>query len=123
MARKKILLVDDSNTVLLMHRMMLQDGDYDLVIARNGREAVEKALASRPDIIFMDVVMPEMNGFEACRALRQHAETQATPILMVTTRGEPLNIQAGYEMGCTEYITKQFEAVELMAKLRNYLGE
>lgn len=122
-SRKKVLLVDDSNTVLLMNRMMLKDSNYDVVVARNGREAIEKALAERPDIIFMDVVMPEMNGFEACRALRAKPETQKIPILMVTTRGEQANMQAGYEAGCTEYVTKPFDSVELMAKLRNHLGE
>lgn len=123
MAKKKILLVDDSNTVLLMERMMLSDGRYDLLLAHNGREAVEVALRERPDLVFMDVVMPEMNGFEACKALRAREETRATPVIMVTTRGEPHNVEAGYEAGCSEYITKPFNSVELVAKLRNYLGE
>jgi CheY-like chemotaxis protein len=123
MTRKKIMLVDDSNTVLLMHRMMLSDGDYELVIAKNGKEAVEKALNEKPDLIFMDVIMPEMTGFEACRVLRGHAQTKATPIIMVTTRGEPHNVQTGYESGCTEYITKPFNRIELLSKLHNYLGE
>lgn len=123
MAKKKVLLVDDSNTVLLLHRMMLKDVGCELIIAHNGKEAVEKAAAEVPDIIFMDVVMPEMNGFDACRAIRARSETKDIPILMVTTRGEPVNVQAGYEAGCNEYITKPFDSVELMAKLRSYLGQ
>lgn len=122
MEGKKILIVDDSNTVLLMHRMTLRSTGYTLVLARDGAEAVEKALVERPDLILMDVVMPRMNGIEACRALRTHDETREVPIIMVTTRGEPVNVEAGFQAGCTEYITKPYDGVELLAKLKNYLG-
>ncbi|PTL76427.1 response regulator [Vitiosangium sp. GDMCC 1.1324] len=121
--RKKILLVDDSNTVLLMHRMMLSGGSYELLIARNGVEAVDLALRERPDLIFMDVMMPQMDGLQACKQIRANPDMKSTPIIMVTTRGEPHNVQAGYESGCTEYITKPFDKSELMKKLRNHLGE
>ncbi|WP_257457961.1 response regulator [Archangium lipolyticum] len=123
MTRKKILLVDDSNTVLLMHRMMLSGGSYDLLIARDGSEAVDLALRERPDLIFMDVIMPRMDGFQACKRIREDPEMKSTPIIMVTTRGEPHNVKAGYESGCTEYITKPFDKSELMDKLRHHLGE
>jgi CheY-like chemotaxis protein len=123
MARKKILLVDDSNTVLLMHRMMLNNGSYDLLIARNGVEGVEMALRERPDLIFMDVMMPQLDGFQACRQIRANPEMQSTPIIMVTTRGEPHNVKAGYESGCNEYITKPFDKTELMQKLQAHLGK
>lgn len=122
MGRKKILLVDDSSTVLLLHRMMLSEHPYDLVFASDGQEAVEKAVTERPDLIFMDVNMPKMNGYEACRVLRAEDRTRNTPIILVTTRGEPQHVQAGFESGCTEYITKPFSSLELMAKLNSYLG-
>jgi CheY-like chemotaxis protein len=122
MNKKKILLVDDSSTVLLLHKMMLADRDYELLTARNGQEAVDKALAERPDVIFMDVIMPRMSGFEACRALRAREETRAVPIIMVTTRGEPHNVKEGFDSGCTDYITKPFNGDELLTKLQSYLG-
>ncbi|HEY3445419.1 MAG TPA: response regulator [Myxococcales bacterium] len=122
-AKKKILLVDDSSTVLLTERTMFDDGRFTILTARNGREAVEAAKREQPDMIFMDVVMPEMDGFEAVRTLRAHAPTKDTPIVMVTTRSEPKNVQAGYEAGCDEYMTKPFNHLELMEKLRHYLGE
>jgi CheY-like chemotaxis protein len=122
MSTKKILLVDDSNTVLMMHRMLLHGQPYELLFARDGREAVEKALAQKPDLIFMDVMMPKLNGMDACRELRTHAELASTPILLVTTRGEPHNVEAGYQAGCTEYITKPFDSAELLAKVQHYLG-
>lgn len=122
-AKKKILLVDDSSTVLLTERTMFDDGRFTILTAKNGREAVEAAKREQPDMIFMDVVMPEMDGFEACRALRAYQPTKDTPIVMVTTRSEPKNVQAGYEAGCDEYMTKPFNHLELMEKLRHYLGE
>jgi CheY-like chemotaxis protein len=122
MSRKKILLVDDSNTVLMMHRMLLHGQPYELLFARNGQEAVEKALAEKPDLIFMDVMMPKVGGLDACRQLRATPEMAKTPILLVTTRGEPHNVEAGYKAGCTEYITKPFDSAELLAKVQHYLG-
>jgi len=121
--RKKILLVDDSNTVLMMEKMILSQERYDLVVARNGAEGVKQALAEAPDLILMDVVMPEMNGFEAVRVLRATEATRTTPIIMVTTRGEAASVEAGFENGCNDYVTKPVNSSELLAKVRNLLAE
>jgi len=122
-SRKKILLVDDSNTILMIERMILTKGPYDLITATDGDEAVQKALAERPDLILMDVVMPRMNGFDACRRIREDEAIGGTPIIMVTTRGELENVETGFENGCNDYLTKPINGPELMAKLRNYLAE
>ena len=121
MQRKKILCVDDSATILMMERMILNKGPYDLVTATNGEEAVAKALHERPDLILMDVVMPKMNGFDACRRIRQEDPIKGTPIIMVTTRGEVQNMENGFESGCNDYVTKPLNATELLTKLRNFL--
>jgi DNA-binding response OmpR family regulator len=122
MKQKTILLVDDSNTILMMERFILAKGGYQIITASNGEEGVTKALQARPDLILMDVVMPKMNGFEACHRLRQHEETKRTPIIMVTTRGEAANVEAGWSNGCTDYVTKPINAVELLTKVKNFLG-
>ena len=119
---KKILIVDDSNTVLMLHRMMLSDPKFQLIIARNGKEGVEKAISEQPDLIIMDVVMPEMDGFTAIKLIREQASLKSTPIIMVTTRAEPENLEQGYAAGCNEYMTKPFDAVELLAKVQKWLG-
>ncbi len=121
--RRKILLVDDSNTVLLMERMVLSKNSYDVVTARDGQEGVEKALNEKPDLILLDVVMPRMDGFEACRRIRSHDATRAIPVIMVTTRGELDSVELGYESGCNDYITKPINGLELLAKVKNCLGE
>ncbi|QRK10270.1 response regulator [Archangium violaceum] len=123
MPRKKILLVDDSSTVLLLHRMMLSHCGYELLTARDGQEALDKASTEHPDLIFLDVLMPRMDGFQACRALRSRSETKDVPIILVTTRGEPHYVRQGFESGCTDYITKPFDGEELLAKVRSHLEE
>lgn len=121
--RKKILCVDDSNVVLLMEKLILLKADYDLITAVTGREAVEKAKREKPDLILLDVVMPVMDGFEACRHLRSEDDTRNIPIIMVTTRSEPANVEQGYTIGCNDYVTKPIDSVELLMKIRNCLGE
>ncbi|HEY8152500.1 MAG TPA: response regulator [Myxococcota bacterium] len=120
--KKRVLLVDDSSTALLMERMILDRGRYEVVTARNGAEAVEKALALRPDVIVMDVMMPEMTGIEACRTIRANREIRHTPVILVTTRGEPEHVEAGFASGCNEYVTKPVDAVELLSKMQSVLG-
>ena len=121
--RKRILLVDDSETVLMVERMALGRGPYDLITARDGVEAVQRALAERPDLILLDEMMPRMNGFEVCRELRQHEATRDVPIIFVTTRSEGENVEAGFRYGGTDYVNKPFTAAELLAKLRSHLGQ
>ncbi len=121
--KKKILLVDDSKTVLMMEQMILNKAAYELVIANDGRQAIAKANDEHPDLILMDVMMPEMGGFEACAHLRSMEATRGIPIIMVTTRGEAESIEKGYANGCSDYITKPINGMELLSKLKNYLGE
>jgi DNA-binding response OmpR family regulator len=123
MKRKKILLVDDSNTILMMEKFILREQAFEIITASDGEEGVRKALEHRPDVILLDVIMPKMGGFEACRQLRANEATRATPIIMVTTRGEATNVEAGWTAGCSDYITKPINGIELLAKVRNFLSD
>jgi len=123
MAKKKILLVDDSTTVLLMEKMILAKNQYDVVEARDGLEGVAKALSEKPDLILMDVVMPKLDGFGAVRQLRAQPATKATPIIMVTTRGELESVENGYASGCTDYVTKPINGLDLLTKVKSCLGQ
>ena len=123
MRRKKILLVDDSSTILMMEKFILRNDPYILITASNGEEAVQKAALEKPDLILLDVVMPRMSGFEACRLLRDNPDLKDTPVIMVTTRGEAANVETGWVVGCTDYVTKPINAVELLAKVRSLLGD
>jgi CheY-like chemotaxis protein len=123
MKRKKILLVDDSSTALLMEQMVLKNRtDIDLILAHDGQEAVEKTQTESPDLIVMDVVMPRMSGTEACRQIRGVEATRHIPIILVTTRGEPENVEIGYASGCSDYVTKPINGSELVTKIEDFLG-
>ena len=123
MERKKILLVDDSSTVLLMEKMILSKSPYELVTASDGQDGYDKALSEKPDLILLDVVMPRMDGFEVCRRLRERDEMRGVPVIMVTTRGELNSVETGYQSGCTDYITKPINGLELLSKVKSYLGD
>jgi PleD family two-component response regulator len=123
MAEKRILIVDDSETVLMMERMVLRRNCYDVVTAKDGEEGIAKALELKPDLVLMDVIMPKMNGFEAVKELRKHKETRFVPILMVTTKAEAESMETGFECGCSDYVTKPINSLELLTKIRNFLGQ
>jgi CheY-like chemotaxis protein len=121
--KKKVLLVDDSNTVLLMEKMILAKRPYDIVTARDGAEGVAKAKSERPDVILLDVMMPNLDGLSACAALRADPDTAHIPIVMVTTRGEQDNIETAFRNGANDYVTKPINGLELLTKLEHILGE
>jgi len=119
--KKRILLVDDSATALLMEKTMLGT-TYDLLTAKDGAEALKVAVKELPDLILLDVVMPKMDGFEVCRVLRGIEATRGIPIIMVTTRGEGKNVEAGFASGASDYVTKPINSAELLAKIQRHLG-
>ena len=121
---KKVLLVDDSSTMLMMEQAILRQlSNCEVLLARDGQEAVEKAASEKPDLILMDVVMPRLNGMEACQQLRQQATTRTIPVILVTTRGEQESVESGYVSGCSDYVTKPIDEREFLAIVRNYLEE
>src|SRR5579864_2998881 len=108
MGSKKILLVDDSSTARLVTRLIFsQKSNYVLLSAVDGKDAVERAHAEKPDLILMDVMMPRMTGLEACRALKQDKETSKIPVILLTTRGEEAFVREGYESGCSDYLRSE----------------
>jgi DNA-binding response OmpR family regulator len=121
---KKVLLVDDSSTTLMMEQLILkQRTPYECVTAKDGLDAMARALVETPDLILMDVVMPRLNGFETCKRMRLEKSLQRTPIILVTSRGEEEYVEAGFQSGCNDYITKPVDGYELVTLLHSYLGE
>ena len=121
---KKVLLVDDSSTALMIEEMILkQRTTYECVTAKDGLDAISRAVVEAPDLVLMDVVMPRMNGFEACKRMRLESTLRETPIILVTTRGEEEYVEAGFQSGCNDYITKPIDSFELVTLLHSYLGE
>jgi CheY-like chemotaxis protein len=118
-----ILLVDDSTTTLLMEKMLfMKYTKFSIVTAADGAEAVQKALAEKPSLILMDVVMPKMDGFEACREMRKTDALRDVPIILITSRGEPCNMRTGFDSGCNDYLTKPVNSRELLDMVNRYLA-
>ena len=111
--RKKILIVDDEPSVRLLINEYLKD-NYIVLEAQNGIEAIEVAFGQTPDLILMDIIMPQMNGISACNIIKNSDVTSSIPIVMVTSLGYELNKKLSFELGADAYIVKPFSKQELL---------
>lgn len=121
LAPPTILVVDDTPTNLSVLVGILEGSGYRILVARNGRAALEIARRTRPDLMLLDVAMPEMNGFEVCRALKQDAATSGTIVIFLSALGEVSDKISGLELGAADYITKPFQSEEVLARVRGQL--
>ena len=108
--------------MLLLEQLILKKEPYQLINTKNGMEGMDKALEMQPDLALMDVLMPQMNGFDAVRWRRQRDATRALPIVMVTTQAEAEDMEVGYPSGCCDYNTKPIDSTDLLTKARKILG-
>jgi DNA-binding response OmpR family regulator len=109
----KILIAEDERDIRDLVAFSLQFGGFQVVQAANGAEAVECAQAERPDLILMDVRMPKMTGYEACRMLKTIPAVRDIPVVFLSAKGQESEIQTGLEVGAEEYILKPFAPDEL----------
>ena len=118
--QKKILVVDDENGIVSTLKMSLESDNYKVIEAYSGDGAIRKARSEFPDLILLDIMLPDMTGYEICNKLRKNPLTRSIPIIMLTGMGETGRI-AGLELGANEYITKPFNLNKLKTKIRNVL--
>ncbi|MDK3161640.1 response regulator [Anaerolineae bacterium CFX9] len=119
---EKILVVDDDIDSLKLIGLMLQRHGYEVVMANAGGPALTKATAERPDLIILDVMMPDMSGYEVCRRLRKNAETKGIPVIMFTAKTLIDDKVAGFEAGADDYLTKPTHPAELASRVRAILA-
>lgn len=112
---EKILVVDDEKPIVDILKYNLSKEGYNVLTAYDGDEAIEIALKEDPDLILLDIMLPKQDGFSVCKKLR---EKLASPILMLTARGEEVDKVLGLELGADDYITKPFSMRELMARVK-----
>lgn len=117
-----ILIADDDPDILALVSFRLERAGYEVVQARNGEEAVQVALARRPDLAVLDVMMPLIDGYEATRRLRQHEETSRMPIILLTARVQEEDIARGFDAGADDYVKKPFSPQELGSRVQAVLG-
>ncbi|PCI41620.1 MAG: hypothetical protein COB46_02935 [Rhodospirillaceae bacterium] len=117
-----ILIVDDDELHLDIYEGILKDLGHEITFVTRGAVAVEAALADPPDLIIMDIQMPEMSGFEAMRRMRQEDTLKNTPILAATVVADPKSYDEIYESGATGYISKPIDAKQLISRLQEMLS-
>jgi two-component system alkaline phosphatase synthesis response regulator PhoP len=118
MSRKKVLVVDDDIKVIKILKLYLQHDGCEVITAENGREALQLARDFRPDVIVLDLLLPEINGLEVCRVLRSESNV---PIIMLTARTSERDRIHGLDLGADDYVTKPFSPRELAARVRAVL--
>jgi CheY-like chemotaxis protein len=121
--KKKILIVEDNQDIIYIHRRIVQYLGYDSIVAGDGKEAVEMATSQVPDLILMDIMLPEMDGLEATRQIRKNPKTHFIPILAVTAKTTLEDKNECLQSGCDDFIAKPFLAEELCSRIEKLLKQ
>jgi two-component system OmpR family response regulator len=121
MSAPKILIVDDEPHMLRVTEFSLRRGGYQLIIGRNGREAIELADREQPALIVMDVLMPELDGLGALRLLKQSPRTANIPVIMLTARGHVMTRQDAEDSGASLFLTKPFSPNQLLTEAKRLI--
>ena len=120
----KVLLIEDEKEVAELYRLKLSLDGYEVITAENGEEGLERAFSEKPDLIFLDIKMPKMDGFEALKKLRSNEKTKNVPILILSNFDEQELIEKGMTLGANEYLIKsQFTPEGISKKIKDWLGE
>jgi len=120
--KKRVMIVDDSPDALALMEKVLADEGFELIKVSNATEVGLKAAQLLPDLILLDFLMPEVNGFEVCKALRANDQTRNTPIMAVTCLTKERDIERIFECGADEYLAKPFKVDQLLEKVRELIG-
>jgi two-component system alkaline phosphatase synthesis response regulator PhoP len=123
MKQKKILIADDNDNIREALTSILEDEGHTLWIAKNGAEALRKVREIVPDILILDVMMPEMSGYEVCRAVKSDPNLKKTFILMLSAKGQASEQEQGKECGADEYLVKPFSPSEILTRIKKHSGE
>ena len=118
---QRILIVDDNRLIVNLLRVNLLSSGYSVITATDGFSALRMAISERPDLILLDVMMPEMDGFEVARQVRNNTLIAHVPIIMLTARGSVDSVVEGLDAGADDYISKPFEMTEVLARVKAHL--
>jgi DNA-binding response OmpR family regulator len=121
--KKRVMVVDDDPDALALIERILTDEGFELIKVSNATEVGLKAAQLSPDLILLDFLMPEINGFDVCKALRENELTRSTPIMAVTCLTKEKDIERIFACGADEYLAKPFKVEELLSKVRELIGK
>ena len=123
MDKKKILIVDDEPDVLALMCIRLEKYGYEIITAINGKDAFDRIVKDKPDLVLLDLIIPIIYGTEVCRRVKNDEDLKHIPIILYTAHGEVMTAEKAKSFGADGYIAKPFEAEDLIAKINNTLAE
>ena len=123
MEQKKILIADDNENIREALTYLLEDEGYKLWLAKDGADTLRKVTEVHPDILFLDIMMPEINGYDVCRTIKSDPNLKKTYIIMLTAKGQVAEQERGKAVGADEYIVKPFSPMEILARIKNVLDK
>jgi DNA-binding response OmpR family regulator len=119
---KRVLVVDDEPNIVMSLEFLMARAGFEVQVARNGREALDALEGAAPDLLLLDVMMPELDGYEVCERIRARPEWNGTKIVMLTARGREVERERGLALGADAYVTKPFSTRDLVDKVKHMLG-
>ena len=119
---KKLLIVDDEPNIAISLEFLMRREGFDVALAKDGEEGLAKIREIKPDLVLLDVMMPKMDGFQVCRAVREDAELAGICIVMLTAKGREAEVEKGLSLGANAYIPKPFSTSALVSKVKSLLA-
>lgn len=119
---KRVLVVDDEPNIVMSLEFLMRRAGFEVAVARNGREALDALEGSPPDLLLLDVMMPEFDGYEVCERIRARSDWRGTKIVMLTARGREVERERGLSLGADAYVTKPFSTRDLVEQVKRMLG-
>jgi len=118
MDHKRILIADDNENIRDALTYLLEDEGYELLLAKDGADTLRKVRERKPDILFLDIMMPEINGYDVCRTIKNDPDLKSIYVIMLTAKGQVSEQERGKEVGADEYIVKPFSPMEILARVK-----
>jgi len=122
MEKKKILIVEDEESLLKLESILLTSKGYDVRGVLNGQQALDAIAEERPDLVLLDIMLPEIDGFEVCRRIKENPETRSIPVIMLTAKKSREDMSRGEKVGADWYITKPFKSVMVIETIQRFLS-
>ncbi len=123
MSKGKILVVDDEIYIVHILDFSLGMEGYEVVTALDGEQALERVASERPDLIVLDIMMPKLDGYEVCRAVKSNPATKNVPVILLSAKGRNVDQKMGFDVGADDYITKPFSPRKLVERINQLLGQ
>ena len=123
MSKGKILVVDDEIYIVHILDFSLGMEGYEVITALDGEQALEKVAIEKPDLIVLDIMMPKLDGYEVCKAIKSDAATKSIPVILLSAKGRNVDQKMGFDVGADDYITKPFSPRKLVERINQLLGQ